>query len=102
MAVANFVRQISKQEADPKLATAGAEIFKNNCAACHGDVGEGKIEFGAPALNDAIWHYSGDLAAIERQINDPRHGMMPAWGAKLGEISVKEVAAYVHSLGGGE
>ena len=101
-AVANFVRQISKQDADPKLAAVGAGVFKDNCAACHGDTGDGKIEFGAPKLNDAIWAYSGDLAAIERQINNPRHGMMPAWGKKLGEISVKDVAVYVHSLGGGE
>jgi cytochrome c oxidase cbb3-type subunit III len=101
-AVANFVRQISKQEADPKLAAVGASVFKSNCASCHGDAGDGNIKFGAPKLNDAIWAYSGDLAAIERQINNPRHGMMPAWGNKLGETSVKEVAAYVYSLGGGE
>ena len=102
VAVANYVRQISKQEADPKLAEAGTKIFADNCAACHGDAGEGKIEFGAPRLNDAIWHYSGELTAIEAQINNPRHGMMPAWGAKLGDVAVKELASYVHSLGGGE
>jgi cytochrome c oxidase cbb3-type subunit 3 len=102
VAAANFVRQLSKQDADPKLAEAGTKIFADNCAACHGDAGEGKIEFGAPALNDAIWHYSGDLKAIEAQINNPRHGMMPAWGVKLGDVAVKELAAYVHSLGGGE
>jgi cytochrome c oxidase cbb3-type subunit III len=101
-AVANYVRQISKQEADAKLAEAGAIVFKNNCGDCHGEAGVGKIEFGAPRLNDAIWHYSGDLAAIKNQIDNPRHGVMPAWGAKLGDVSVKEVAAYVHSLGGGE
>ena len=102
LAVANYVRQISKQEADSALATSGAKIFTDNCASCHGDKGEGKKEMGAPQLNDAIWLYKGDLNAIMQQINNPRHGMMPAWGNRLGEITVKELAAYVHSLGGGE
>ena len=102
MAVANYVRQISKQEADAMLATKGVKIFSENCAACHGEKGEGKKDFGAPQLNDAIWLYKGDLDAIRAQVNSPRHGMMPAWGAKLGDVGVKELAAYVHSLGGGE
>ena len=101
-AVANYVLQISKQPSDEKLASAGAKVFSDNCAACHGDKGEGKKEFGAPTLNDAIWLYSGDIDSIKKQINNPRHGMMPAWGDKLGDIAVKELAAYVHSLGGGE
>lgn len=102
VAVASYVRQISKQEADATLAATGAKIFADNCAACHGDNGEGKKEMGAPQLSDAIWLYKGDLNAITRQINYPRHGVMPAWGSRLGEVSVKELAAYIHSLGGGE
>ena len=102
LAVANYVLQISRQEADVAQATAGAKIFTDNCAACHGDKGEGKKDFGAPQLNDAIWLYKGDLNAILQQINNPHHGVMPAWGGRLGDVSVKELAAYVHSLGGGE
>jgi cytochrome c oxidase cbb3-type subunit 3 len=101
-AVANYVRQISKQSADTTLALAGAKIFADNCAACHGDNAEGKREVGAPQLNDAIWFYKGDIDAITAQVNNPRHGVMPAWGSKLGDVTVKELAAYVHSLGGGE
>ena len=101
-AVANYVRQISKQSADDVLASAGATIFANNCAACHGEKGEGKKEFGAPQLNDAIWLYGGDLHAIIAQVNNPHQGMMPAWGNRLGDITVKELASYVHSLGGAE
>ena len=101
-AVANYVRQISKQSADEALATTGAKLFANNCVACHGEKGEGKKEFGAPQLNDAIWFYKSDINAITAQINNPRHGMMPAWGSRLGNVTVKELTAYVHSLGGGE
>jgi cytochrome c oxidase cbb3-type subunit 3 len=28
--------------------------------------------------------------------------VMPAWVGRLGETTVKELAVYVHSLGGGE
>ena len=37
-----------------------------------------------------------------RQIRAPRHGVMPAWAGRLGDTTVKELAVYVHSLGGGE
>ena len=36
------------------------------------------------------------------QISQPRHGVMPAWGGRLGEANVKQLTVYVHSLGGGE
>jgi cytochrome c oxidase cbb3-type subunit 3 len=29
-------------------------------------------------------------------------GVMPAWSGKLGPVTIKMLAAYVHSLGGGE
>jgi cytochrome c oxidase cbb3-type subunit 3 len=32
----------------------------------------------------------------------PKHGVMPAWQGRLGDVSVKELTIYVHSLGGGE
>jgi len=84
------------------VADAGAEIFAQNCAACHGDAGKGNPELGAPDLTDAIWLYGSEPAEIAAQIRRPRHGVMPAWEARLGETAVKELTVYVHSLGGGE
>ena len=80
----------------------GQQLFTDNCASCHGDKGEGKPDLGGPALNDKIWLYEGSLAAIEAQIGHPRHGVMPAWGGRLGDAAVKELAVYVHGLGGGK
>ena len=37
-----------------------------------------------------------------QQIRTPRHGVMPPWLDRLGEAGVKQLAIYVHSLGGGE
>jgi len=80
----------------------GKQLFADNCAACHGDAGEGLPELGGPALNDKIWLFEGTLAAITAQINQPKAGVMPAWTARLGDTAVKELAVYVHGLGGGQ
>lgn len=101
-AVANYVRQISNQEHDTKLATAGVEPFLDNCAACHGEEGKGMRDLGAPNLSDALWLYGGTTEQIAAQIANPKHGVMPPWLAKLGDAKIKQLAVYVHSLGGGE
>lgn len=80
----------------------GQQLFADNCAACHGDVGQGMADMGGPALNDKVWLYEGTLAGITAQIEKPRHGVMPAWGVRLGDTAVKELAVYVHGLGGGQ
>ena len=85
-----------------KATSQGAELFQTNCAICHGPNGTGDRRFGAPNLADAIWLYGGSREQIARQIASPRHGAMPAWGGRLDPVTIKMLAAYVHSLGGGE
>jgi cytochrome c oxidase cbb3-type subunit III len=84
-----------------KPSPAGAQMFTDNCAACHGAGGEGMPAMGAPALNDAIWIYGGTQAEVTKQILAPRHGVMPAWQGRLDPVTIKMLAAYVHSRGGG-
>lgn len=102
--VANFVASLSGKAGNASAAdiAAGKEVFAQNCAACHGDNAKGNHEVGAPNLTDAIWFYGSTPAAIAAQVHSPRHGVMPAWGARLGDTTVKELTVYVHSLGGGE
>jgi cytochrome c oxidase cbb3-type subunit 3 len=100
--VANHVRQLANLEHDAAAATAGATVFAENCASCHGEKGEGNQDLGAPQLNDAVWFYGEGTEQIAAQVTAPRHGMMPNWKAKLGEAKVKQLAAYVLSLGGGQ
>jgi len=106
--VVAHVRQISNQEFDASLADEGATLFADNCAACHGDAGEGNHDLGAPRLNDAIWLYGGDEATLTETITKARFGVMPAWSEEFrtaGGLSAGEIAAvalYVHQLGGGE
>jgi cytochrome c oxidase cbb3-type subunit 3 len=102
--VANFVASLSGKAENASAAdiAAGKEVFAQNCAACHGDNAKGNHEVGAPNLTDAIWFYGSTPAAIAAQVRAPRHGVMPAWGVRLGDTTVKELTVYVHSLGGGE
>jgi len=81
---------------------AGAKLFAENCAACHGEKGEGKREVGAPRLAGRAHLYGDDEATVVAQIKNPRLGMMPNWNARLDEATIKSVALYVHALGGGE
>jgi cytochrome c oxidase cbb3-type subunit 3 len=100
--VAWYVRKLSNQEHDEAAAGRGETVYAENCGFCHGDAGEGMAEVGAPRLSDAIWLYGGEYEQIVSQINNPRMGVMPAWGERLGETAVKQLAVYVHGLGGGE
>lgn len=88
-------------------SAAGARLFGENCAICHGSDGKGMRQFGAPDLTDAIWLYASKPGQITRQevrdvIVNSRNGVMPSWGGRLDPVTIKMLAAYVHSLGGGE
>ncbi len=80
----------------------GEQLFADNCAGCHGERGAGMSDVGGPDLTDKIWLYEGSLEAITAQIERPRHGMMQAWSEKLDDATIKELAIYVHGLGGGQ
>lgn len=99
--VTQYVLSLSDRADDPEAAARGEAVFAENCVACHGERGEGNQDMGAPRLGDAIWLYGGDAAAIARQIHDPRHGVMPPFGGRLDDATIKMVTLYVHSLGGG-
>lgn len=101
--VVNYVQTLSGGAAnDPAQVEAGAVLFAENCAACHGEEGLGDVTQGAPNLADAIWLYGGDYATLLETVTNSRFGIMPAWQGRLSEAEVRAVALYVHQLGGGE
>jgi cytochrome c oxidase cbb3-type subunit 3 len=97
-----YVRKISGQEAKAPMAAAGAPLFAANCAVCHGEAGEGNQSVGAPNLANGIWLYGGDRASLQATIYGARAGVMPGWKDRLSETTIRELTAYVHSLGGGQ
>ena len=99
---AAFVASLSREPENPDLFDAGAEHYENFCAACHGVGGEGDRLMGAPSLDNPIWLYGGSEADLAAQIAQPRHGVMPGWSDRLGDLTVRKLAVVVHSRGGGE
>jgi cytochrome c oxidase cbb3-type subunit 3 len=57
---------------------------------------------GAPNVTDQIWLYASDKKTITEGIWNGRGGVMPAWSGKLDDATIKALAVYVHTLGGGE
>ncbi|MEZ5710615.1 MAG: cytochrome-c oxidase, cbb3-type subunit III [Blastomonas sp.] len=100
--VVSHVRTLSGAEQASASSRRGADVYAANCAVCHGDAGQGDRTQGAPNLTDAIWLYGGDRATLVDTVNNARYGVMPRWGERLDPVTIKMLAAYVHSLGGGE
>ncbi|MGJ8569931.1 MAG: cytochrome-c oxidase, cbb3-type subunit III [Hoeflea sp.] len=100
--VTAYVKSLSGTAADQAMVEPGQVIFAENCAACHGDNAEGITDFGAPRLSDGIWLKGSTEAQIASQIRNPKHGAMPAWVDRLGEPTIKQLAVFVHTLGGGQ
>ncbi len=97
-----FVSFLSKQDADRAAVERARPVFEAQCVTCHGPMGTGDRTQGVPNLTDADWLYGGDKRTIRQTIYGPRGGVMPAWGDRLDAATIRSLAIYVHSLGGGE
>jgi len=100
--VADYVLSLSGRAAPPDVLARGAKVFADNCVTCHGEKGTGKQDVGAKNLTDNIWLYGGDKATIVDTITYARNGSMPAWNQRFDATTIKMLALYVYSLGGGQ
>jgi cytochrome c oxidase cbb3-type subunit 3 len=74
---------------------AGRILFGQfNCSGCHSNGGGGM----APALMDDEWIYGGRLEQIHNTIVEGRPNGMPAWGGKIPDQQIWQIAAYVRSM----
>jgi cytochrome c oxidase cbb3-type subunit 3 len=76
---------------------SGESVFKNHCAACHGENARGQAEL-FPDLKDASWQWGGSEGALQESILQGRTAVMPPWQAVLGDDGVAQVGDYVLSL----
>lgn len=101
--VADHVRALAGLPTEKNYdAKAGAQLFGEQCASCHGDAGKGNPELGAPNLTDKIWLFGSDKAAIADGVNRGRASVMPGWTGRLDDTTIKALAVYIHGLGGGK
>jgi cytochrome c oxidase cbb3-type subunit 3 len=101
--VADHVRALAGLPTEKTYdASVGGKLFGEQCASCHGDAGTGNPELGAPNLTDKIWLFGSDKAAIADGVTRGRASVMPQWGGRLDDTTIKALAVYVHGLGGGK
>lgn len=107
------VSSIADIEKDPELLqyalAAGASLFGDNCATCHGSGGQGSPGF--PALVDDDWLWGGTLDDIRQTTRfgvrsgheEARLNMMQAFGRDgvLASQEIDDLVDYVVSLSGG-
>lgn len=55
-----------------------------------------------PSLQDNRWRFGGTSAEIARSITDGRPEGMPAWGPRIPAAHVRQLVAYIESLGVGK
>jgi cytochrome c oxidase cbb3-type subunit 3 len=97
-----YVTSLSGREADRSAVQRATSLFAANCTSCHNEDGRGGKTKGAPNLTDSEWLYGGDRATIRATIYGPRGGVMPTWKTRLDPATVRALAIYVHSMGGGQ
>jgi cytochrome c oxidase cbb3-type subunit 3 len=78
--------------------SAGATLFKSNCVACHGAVGQGGV---GPNLTDSYWLHGGSVKDVFKSI---KYGWkekgMQAWEGNFSPEQIAELASFVMSLKG--
>lgn len=81
---------------DPSSIASGKAIFIKNCAACHGQNGEGVV---GPNLTDEYWLHEGGINHIFKSV---KYGWaekgMKAWQQDFGARQIQEVSSYILSL----
>lgn len=95
---ANNIDENNVTLADAAGITAGAELFKVNCAACHANDGGGTI---GPNLTDDYWLHGGGIKDIFATI---KYGVvekgMRSWKEDLSPQQIQNVASYIQSIHG--
>ncbi len=83
---------------EPAALFSGKEIYGKNCAACHGQRGEGLV---GPNLTDEYWIHGGSISDIFVVVRDgiPEKGMLP-WRGLLSPSQMQDVSSYVISMYG--
>jgi cytochrome c oxidase cbb3-type subunit 3 len=86
---------------DPQKIAEGKQLFTQmNCVGCHS---HGGGSMGPPlAKPHPEWIYGDAIENIVSTVREGRPNGMPSFRGKIPDDQIWEIAAYVHSLSGGE
>ena len=80
------------------VISSGQAVFKQSCAPCHGDKGQGVV---GPNLTDDFWLHGGKVKDVFKTI---KYGVtakgMPNWEKQLSPKQISDVANYIKSIHG--
>ena len=96
-----------KRNLNPEQLSRGAVLFKENCAECHGEQGQGTVnwqkrdkdgKFPAPPLNGLghTWHHP--MAVLKYTVKSGTGkigGNMPAFAGKLTDMQIEDIFTFV-------
>jgi mono/diheme cytochrome c family protein len=88
---------------------AGAKLFGQNCASCHGAAGGGTPNVAPPLAGNPF--VSGDATAVIHAVGNGMHGQtamgksygavqMPAWKGQLTPDQIAQVVSYIRGSWG--
>lgn len=97
-AVTAYLYDLNGRDAPAEKVREGETLYRQQCAACHGQDANGNTGMGAPNLKDGNWTYGGSREAIEHTLREGRRGEMPGHESLLGEDRVHLLAAFVYNL----
>lgn len=85
---------------DPQSLNVGLKAFVTNCAACHGQEGQGGV---GPNLTDKYWIHGGSTPSIYKTIKNgvPEKGMI-AWKSQMQPSTIHKLASYIQTLQGSQ
>lgn len=76
----------------------GKASFITNCAACHGQEGQGGV---GPNLTDKFWIHGGSISSVYKTIKNgvPQKGMIP-WKTQMQPATILKIASFIQTLQG--
>jgi mono/diheme cytochrome c family protein len=87
-------------QAPSAAPSPAADLFRQNCAGCHGPDGKGTRTAGTPDFTSRSIQSGLSDQQILETIRRGKPGRMPAWSDKLSDAQITDLASYIRSFSG--